>query len=283
MKKTSTLKKMVLLFAASLMIFSTSLASATGLFSEMNETEYADERLPILDEVADTVSTTQTEGSVTVEISQAYYEGNRVYISYKASSQILEQDGLILEDGSYADIIAGGSVQQEDGSIIGWKECIVPEDALADNQTFCLVYSTPENKDKRTLSFTLKHHKYDQFLQGNSPDALYQARAILYIGKVDLKGIVILTSPEQAASWLAWQEGKEGTGTDVISSWNLYQNGELVSYDLFGASEVHEDDVTFSVMFPFMEDLSGLSLVPEYSGAGEKTDEAIILEPMDQE
>ena len=100
---------------------------------------------------------------------------------------------------------------------------------------------------------------------------------------MDLKGIVILTSPEQAASWLAWQEGKEGTGTDVISSWNLYQNGELVSYDLFGASEVHEDDVTFSVMFPFMEDLSGLSLVPEYSGAGEKTDEAIILEPMDQE
>ena len=41
--------------------------------------------------------------------------------------------------------------------------------------------------------------------------------------------------------------------------------------------------MTFSVMFPFMEDLSGLSLVPEYSGAGEKTDEAIILEPMDQE
>jgi len=53
MKKTATLKKMVLLSAASLMIFSTSLASATGLFSEMNETEYADERLPILDEVAD--------------------------------------------------------------------------------------------------------------------------------------------------------------------------------------------------------------------------------------
>lgn len=276
-------KGLFLFLTAFLLICSVSLASASGLFSELNETDYADERLPVLDEVADVVSVSQTIDSVTVEVSQAYYEGNRVYVSYKATEQIYEQDGLELEDGSYADIIAGGSVQQEDGSIIGWKECIVPEDALADNQTFCLVYSTPENKDKRTLSFTLKHHKYDQFLQGNSPDALYQARAILYIGKVDLKGIVILTSPEQAASWLAWQEGKEGTGTDVIFSWNLYQNGELVSYDLFGASEVHEDDVTFSVMFPFMEDLSGLSLVPEYSGAGEKTDEAIILEPMDQE
>ena len=283
MKKTATLKKMVLLFAASLMIFSTSLASATSLFSEMNETEYADERLPILDEVADTVSTTQTEGSVTVEISQAYYEGNRVYISYKASSQILEQDGLILEDGSYADIIAGGKVQKEDGSVIGWKECIVPEDELADTQTFFLEYSIPETAEKRKLGVALNRHEYSQFLSGVSTVESYQARAYMYIGKVDLKGIVVLTSPEQAASWLAWQEGADSTGTDVISCWNLYQNGELVSCDLFGESAVNEDDVTFAVMFPFMEDVSGLTLVPEYSDAGEKPDEAIALEQMNEE
>lgn len=283
MKKTATLKKMVLLFAASLMIFSTSLASATGLFSEMNETEYADERLPILDEVADTVSTTQTEGSVTVEISQAYYEGNRVYISYKASSQILEQDGLILEDGSYADIIAGGKVQKEDGSVIGWKECIVPEDELADTQTFFLEYSIPETAEKRKLGVALNRHEYSQFLSGVSTVESYQARAFMYIGKVDLKGIVVLTSPEQAASWHAWQEGADSTGTDVISCWNLYQNGELVSCDLFGESAVNEDDVTFAVMFPFMEDVSGLTLVPEYSDAGEKPDEAIALEQMNEE
>ena len=42
-------------------------------------------------------------------------------------------------------------------------------------------------------------------------------------------------------------------------------------------------DVTFAVMFPYMEDLSGLSLVPEYSDAGEKPEEAIVLEPMEQE
>ena len=276
-------KGLILFLTAFLLICSVSPASASGLFSELNETEYADERLPVLDEVADVISVSQSEGSGTVEVSQAYYEGNRVYISYKASEQIYEQDGLELEDGSYADIIAGGSVQQEDGSIIGWKECIVPETALADTQTFCLVYSTPENKEKRMLSFTLQHHEYDQFLQGNSPAAAYQARAILYTGKVDLKGIVILTSPEQATSWLSWQQGEEVTGTDVIACWNLYQNGELVSCDLFGASEVLADDVTFSVLFPFMEDLSGLSLVPEYSEAGEKTDEAIILELTDQE
>ena len=271
-------KSMTLLLAASLMIFSASMASASGLFSEMNETEYADERLPVLDEVAEVVSVSQDEGSVTVEVSQGYYEGNRVYISYRASGQIFEQDGLEMDDGSYADIIAGGSTQLEDGSIVGWKECIVPENALSDTQTFRLVYKTPESEEKRTLDVTLKHHEYDQYLQGDSSTGAYQAHAILYMGKVDIKGIVILTSPEQAASWLAWQEGEEGTGTDVISTWNLYQNGELVSYDLFGASAVNQDDVTFSVMFPFMEDLSELALIPEYSDAGEKPDEAIALE-----
>ena len=263
--------------------FSAASASEGGLFSEMIETEYSDERLDRLDEIAETVSLSQTEGGVTVEVSQAYYEGDRVYISYRANDRIEEQDGLDLEDGSYADIIAGGSIQQEDGSVIGWKECIVPEDETADSQTFCLVYRIPGSKEKRMLKFTLKHNVYDHYLQGTSPATDYRALAVLYMGKVALKGTVILTSPEQAASWRAWQEGEEGTGTDVIACWNLYQHGEPVSCDLYGASEVLTDGVAFSVMFPFMEDLSGLTLVPEYSSGGEKPGEEIILEPMIQE
>lgn len=264
--------------------FPAALASEGGLFGKMIETEYADERLSRLDEIAETVSVSQNEGGITVEVSQAYYEGNRVYVSYTASAPIEEQDGLELEDGSYADIIAGGSVQQEDGSIIGWKECIVPEDELANTQTFCLVYRIAGSEEKRMLKFTLKQNAYDQYLQGDSPAAAYQARTILYMGKIDLKGIVVITSPEQAASWIAWQEGKESTGTDVIACWNLYQNGELVSADLFGESAVNgTDEVVFSVMYPYIDDLSGLTLVPEYSEAGEKMDEAIRLETASQE
>lgn len=264
--------------------FPAALASEGGLFAKMIETEYSDERLSRLDEIAETVSVSQNEGGITVEVSQAYYEGNRVYISYTASAPIEEQDGLELEDGSYADIIAGGSVQQEDGSIIGWKECIVPEDELANTQTFCLVYRIAGSEEKRMLKFTLKQNAYDQYLQGDSPAAAYQARTILYMGKIDLKGIVVITSPEQAASWIAWQEGKESTGTDVIACWNLYQNGELVSADLFGESAVNgTDEVVFSVMYPYIDDLSGLTLVPEYSEAGEKMDEAIRLETASQE
>ena len=273
-------KTMVLFLTAALLIFTASAASASGIFSEMNETEYADERLPVLDEVADTIAVSQTEGSVTVEVSQAYYEGNRVYISYRSNSQILEQDGLDLEDGTYADIIAGGSVEKEDGTFVGWKECIVDEDHPGNTQTFCLVYSIPGKEEKQRLSFSLKYHEYDHCLEGFSPATTYQAQATLTMGKVSLKGIIKLDSPEQAASWLAWQEGEDGTGTDVIVCWNLYQNGELVSYDLFGAASVFgTEGVNFEVMYPCVEDISGLVLVPEYSEAGEKTDEAIALEP----
>ena len=79
-------------------------------------------------------------------------------------------------------------------------------------------------------------------------------------------------------------EGTEDTGTDVISCWNLYQNGEPVSADLFGETAVNgTEEVVFAVMFPFMEDLGGLALVPEYSEGGEKPDEAIARELTDPE
>ena len=98
-----------------------------------------------------------------------------------------------------------------------------------------------------------------------------------------MKGKVRVVSPEQAVSWIAWQEGEEETCTDVISCWNLYQNGVLVSADLYGASEViGTDEIVFEVLFPRMDDLNGLSLVPEYSEGGEKPDEAITLEPVIQ-
>ena len=48
-------------------------------------------------------------------------------------------------------------------------------------------------------------------------------------------GNVTGSSPEQVASWLAWQEGEEGTGTDVIACWNLYRNGTPVSSEYFSA------------------------------------------------
>ena len=272
------LKKAVsMILAVSLLIFAFSAAAEGGLFSKFMETEYEDERLERLDEVADVLSLSRTEGGVTVEVCQAFYEGDRVFIAYRADGRILEQDGLELEDGTYADIVAGGSLEQ-DGGVIGWKECVIPEEGVAESQTFCLVYRIPGSDEKQALKFTLKQHPADRYLMGSSAGEGYTAWAMLSLGAVDTKGRVLLTSPEQAASWLAWQEGLEGIGTDVIACWNLYRNGELVSYDLDGSSEVLSDGVGFFTMYPYIEDMEGLTLVPEYSEAGEKPEEAIVLE-----
>ena len=142
---------MIALFIISISVAS---ASEAGLFSEMIETEYTDDRLEAIDNAAETVSISQTTGQTTVEISQAYYEGNRIYISYHVNGVAEILDGLELEDGSFADITAGGEVQQDDGTVIGWRECIVPEDELAETQTFCLAYRIPESEEKQLLKFS---------------------------------------------------------------------------------------------------------------------------------
>lgn len=249
-----------------------------GLFGRLSRVDGADERLAILEEIAEPVAASFAAEGFTVEVCQAYYEGNRVYAAYRAEGTgFMIQDGLVLESGSYADIIAGEETEQEDGSVAGWKECIVPDEETADSQTFCLVFG---QADENRISFTLARHEYGQYLEGASAAETCPAAAELAAGKLDLKGTVRLTSPEQAASWIAWQEGEEDTGTDVIVCWNLYQGGELVSFDLFGASRVIEpDQVVFEVMFPLPDGFDGLSLVPEYGEGGENPEEAILLKP----
>ena len=270
-----------LIIAALLLAVSAAAESETGLFGRLSAEEGADERLAILEEVAEPASASSEDDSG-IEISQAYYEGNRVYISYTADSPVAIQDGLDLESGAYADIIAGEEIEQEDGSVIGWKECIVPDEEMEDTQTFQLAFwPSQESAEKSRISFTLRRQESTLYLMGTLASESCQATAEITVGRVDIRGTVRLTSPEQAASWIAWQEGEESTGTDVIACWNLYQNGEPVSYDLYGASMVDgTDDVVFEVMFPLLDDVSGLSLVPEYSEAGENPDEAIILEPV---
>jgi len=264
--------------AVSLILMSVpaAMASGDGLFGILSRAEDADERLALVEEAAVPVSVSRSADQFSVEVSQAYFEGNRVFVSYRVTGGPAPiQDGLDLEDGAYADIIAGDEVEQEDGSVIGWKECVVPEEETADTLTFSLVFG---RDDDSRISFTLTRSAYDVYLRGTSGADTCRAMADLAVGKIDIKGTVLLTSPEQAASWIAWQEGEEETGTDVIACWNLYQNGELVSVDLCGASRVNDSgNILFEMMFPRVEDFSGLSLVPEYSEAGENPDEAIPI------
>jgi hypothetical protein len=350
-EERNMLKKVfAVILVISLMAFSIAIASESGFFGELAQVEYADERLPALEKVAEQVpASSLTKNGITVELGQGYYEGNRVFISFKisANTDLIELyegapdagikwkdsmenmiigeepansadvkkqydwldgksqhwarvpscstgDGLELDDGTYLDIVAGYQKEQVDGTILGWKECIIPEGKELDSLTFKVPFcwytmirfqdyttykETVESSENDSINFTLNRNNSFQYLQGASQVASYQATTQLAMGNVDIKGTIRIVSPEQAASWIAWQEGEEETGTDVISCWNLYQNGELVSADLYGASEIiGTDEVVFEVMFPHMDDINGLILVPEYSEGGEIQDEAIALE-----
>ena len=67
---------------------SAAFAAGGGLFAEMAaQDEYADKRLPVLDTVAESPAAFLTmDDGITVEVSQAYYEGDRIFVSYRMSS-----------------------------------------------------------------------------------------------------------------------------------------------------------------------------------------------------
>ena len=67
-------KTMTFILAVSLLVVfsAAAFASGRGVFGEMIETDYFDDRLERLDEIAETVSVSQAEDGVTVEVCQAY-------------------------------------------------------------------------------------------------------------------------------------------------------------------------------------------------------------------
>ena len=65
----------------------TALAAGLGLFGRLSGLfEWADTRLPQIDEAAEEVgASVTTEEGITVTVEQAYYENNRVFVSYRLS------------------------------------------------------------------------------------------------------------------------------------------------------------------------------------------------------
>ena len=172
-------KTIAMILIVSIVFCAASAASApgSGLFSELSQSEDADERMSALAEACEDVPAfLTTEEGCTVEIGEAYYEGDRVFVSYRISAvtdlielyegapeagieweRVLENwipadipayypdvkkenewldgqgqrwlkapycnvmDGIDLEDGSYADFIAGNEMRLADGTVIGWK------------------------------------------------------------------------------------------------------------------------------------------------------------------
>jgi len=348
-KKIST--SAILAIALVIVTMTAALAAGFGLFGELAQNQHADQRLGQLEEAAETMALSLvTEDGITIEIGQAYYEGNRVFLSYRLSgdlcsvelyegapeehapwTDVLENtiaaeafmsddperqrlftwldgkgqrwgtarwaalhDGLFLADGTYLNIIGGDQVMQADGSIVGWKECEIPAEQAADTLTFKAVLfrgnetvfqdgSTCKRLSQRgentDVPFTLVRNDRYVCLKGAAETEVYRAQAEMVAGKVDVTGRIRVTAPE---AWVtAWTDWDAETDTDAISSWNLYQNGTLISKE--GMQSIRPEGaqtLVFELLYPNGGQLEGLTLVPVYDRSGEHPDEAIHMEQL---
>lgn len=343
----------VLLVMVLFLMASIALAAGLGLFGQLSSEINRDKRLHSLEMVSEPIAIVMTtDDGVTVEIDQAYYEGNRVFISYHLSgnltSAVLHEgspdredivweteqenficaeniisddpeiqkalewldgkgqrwaqirsiglhDGMTLMDGTYTDIIGGEPLIQPDGSVIGWKECEIPDECLADELTFKVVLfrnnviawqdgttyrESVSGGEATDIPFTLKRNTRFTEVTGVNSTQEYRATAELKQGLIDLKGTITVKCP---AVWVTgmndFEDDWEDHGVDVIDVWNLYQNGQLVSAQgTEGINCADETTIVYDMLYPHMDNLDGLTLVPEYTRSGEHMDEALTIQ-----
>ncbi len=200
-------------------------------------------------------------------------------------------DGLSLADGTYLDIIGGDNIIQEDGSVIGWKECEIPEDCLKETLTFQArlyrihsimfqdrtTYRQSTEKGETTcFEFTLQQKKDLTQLKGSGSGSDYQAVAELTAGHIDLRGKITVTCPE---TWIqVWNTWENPDHIDMIDDWYLYANGQVISEGgMQGVGANGENQLVFDVLFRVPDDLTNLALVPVYQDRQPHTEEAIYL------
>lgn len=211
---------------------------------------------------------------------------------WATSHYVNVHDGLQIGE-EYLDIIGGESYLTEDGRLIGWKECTVPEALAADEVTFLLGTFTTHNtwyqdetgcylsRGARTGEtwhpFTIKRDKTPtRTLTGTAAGAGWSAAATLQMSAIDIKGEIVLSCPQ---GWVEIERTWENPdGLDYIREWHVYmddirdQNGgvEWVSSGVDG-------QLTFGVTCRLGDAAQEMKLVPVYSRSGENMAEAITL------
>ena len=273
-KKTMN-KGLVLALVLMLMMGTVAVAAELGLFGKISQANSHDARLPGLDVVSTVLdkSFTTPEGA-TLTVHQAYYDGTRVFISYTLEGgKAAVHDGMQSGD-TYLDII-GGDFYEEDGVEIGWKECEVPAEIAADEMTFAVGTFSSE-MGTVWHEFTVKKDDSSVALSGSGKGAEWTATAELVASAIDVKGEVTLTCPE---SWVAaldtWGNPDR---IDYIHDWHFYVGGERVEgYNLNGGI-YGTDPLIFGICYKLDALTEDMMLVPVYAYAGEKLDEAIVLQ-----
>ena len=79
----------ILVIALIVVSMTAALAAGLGLFGELSQRQDSKGKLTELENVSESVSASiTTEDGITIEIGQAYYEGNRVFVSYRLSGNL---------------------------------------------------------------------------------------------------------------------------------------------------------------------------------------------------
>lgn len=346
-KKLSVSLALVL---ALILMASVALAAGLGLFDKLangNTTNLDKQRLQKLNSISDNLNKViTTEDGITVEIDQCYYEGNRVFISYRESGKLYEcvrhegapegdiqwdwteknfiaaenmmsevparqedilwlngdgqrweerfdaslHDGLMLSDGTYLDIIGGDITVQEDGSIIGWKECEVSPGKLDETLEIKAVlfrtnsihyqngpdYSVANTRGETTdILFTVTRNDNLAYLSGTFMNDVYAVAADFTVGSIDIKGEIRLSCPEE---WVkAHADWEYHSNEDLIEEYRLYAGDAPLEN---GGPEWERYDprmIFFGLTYSRPETLEGLKLVPIYTQSGAHPQEAIPL------
>lgn len=211
---------------------------------------------------------------------------------WATSHSVNVHDGLQIGE-TYLDIIGGETYLTEDGRLIGWKECTVPEELAADEVTFLLGTFATHNtwyQDEtgcylshgaRTGEtwhpFTVKRDKTPaRTLTGTAAGADWSAAASLQMSAIDIKGELLLSCPQD---WVeierTWENPK---GLNYIGEWRIYMDGVL---DQDGGVEWVSSGVdgqlTFGLCCKLDDTVQTIQLVPCYSKTGESMAEAITL------
>ena len=88
----------ILVIALLVVSMTAALAAGLGLFGELAQDPRGDSRLSEVEKVADAIDREwTTEDGVTLRIEQAYYEGNRVFLSYRMSG---DWTSTVLHEGA---------------------------------------------------------------------------------------------------------------------------------------------------------------------------------------
>lgn len=200
-------------------------------------------------------------------------------------------DNLAVGDDTL-NIIGSGEYIDEQGRMVCWKECEVPEEIAADELTVAIgiytaqttyyqtadgLYMATSHPDETAWpTFTVKKDTSAVSVHAQQQTDTWTAEADITVSAIEMSGTIRMTScPDGWKAYFTFDEAA-AKDTDVITDWLLYEDGvPTEEWNLNGG--VGGDPLTYYICYRISGEAKELKIVPVYRHAGEKLEEAIVL------